>query len=112
MIRQLLRTLRSFADKPSTPPMSGYREPAPIGAADALRDLEAHMAAQQLRIRVLERQLVADGRMPCTTPDLHDLRAVVDVLDQLARLEQPRLNTLELRTLADRMRGLATRGLE
>lgn len=110
-VRQLLDRLFSITTKPSEPARAGYRDPAPVGAADALRDLESHMAAQRLRIRVLERQLVADGRVPCTTPSLHELRAVVDVLDALARLDYPRLNTLELRALADSMRGLATWGL-
>jgi hypothetical protein len=73
----------------------------------ALQDLRRLVAAMQLRIRVLERQLEARGEIPVATPTGRQLKLVVDILDGLARLESPNMNTLKIGQLADYMRGLS-----
>lgn len=114
-LRQIVRDLERLVLRPSQPDLTleaGYREVAPVSSAEALRDLREFVSAQSLRIRVLERQLVAEGLEPATTPDRAEIRAAVDVLEGLSRGQGPRLNTLELACLAESLRGLATWGLD
>lgn len=114
-LRQIVRDIERLVLRPSQPDRTlgaGYREVAPVSGAEALRDLQELVSAQCRRIRVLERQLVAEGLEPAPTPDRAELRAAVDVLEGLSRGQGPGLNTLELASLAEALRGLATWGLD
>lgn len=104
-IRDLLAAVRRRRAEPE--PQS-YRYPAPTSVEQLLAEIEAEHVARARRIRVLERQLAAEGIPPASTPTGREIAMVADVLEGLSRAELPRLNTEELRYLAATVRGLAT----
>jgi len=111
-VRRLVERLGRLAAKPAQPSPGSYREAPADTSAAALRDLQTFMALQAVRIRVLERQLAAQGHAPAATPTIHEFRKIVDLLEALARCKGHQLNTLELESLADCVSGLADWGLD
>lgn len=91
----------------AAPEASPYRD-EPDDRLAALADLEALVAGQARRIRVLEQQLAAAGQEPVPTPSGRDLLEVAEILDNLAHARgSARWNTIELGALAKLVRGLA-----
>lgn len=83
-------------------PRTPYRETPVETPADVLDELEARMAGLVVRVRVLERQLLAQGIEPASTPSGYHLRRAADLLEHKGTA-----NTIELGVLADMLRGLA-----